>query len=211
MARPNAKKSRTAISTLAGRSVQPMTALVDEADKQEKFLSAYAECGLLMPSLLESGVTETRYGKWMREDETFVSLFKVARAAWADKIRAQINLVALEGAPEPVVYKGQIQYVRDEDGELVYDKRGHKIPVTVPKRDNRVLLRLAEANLDEFAKGRHGGDHAAKPTGAGPANINIHFITAEDGRPAEIKVEGKRLPDASPLMDVPPEDLSFLD
>ena len=200
-----ARNTRTAVATLAGRSVQPMTALVDEADKQEKFLDAYAECGLLIPALKKSGVTETRYGKWMRTDETFVGLFKVARAAWGDKIRERINQVALKGVPEPVVYKGQIQYVRDEDGEFVYDKRGHKIPVTVPKYDNRVLLRLAEANLDEFAKGRHGGDHTAKSTSVGPANININFIPAENGRPVEVKV------DATPLMDVPPEDLSFLD
>ena len=207
MARPTQRsKQRNAITVLAGRSVQPLTALVDEADKQEKFLDAYAECGTMMQALQKSGVTETRFNTWMQSDETFVQLFNTARAAWGDKIRARIHQVALEGVPEPIVYKGQIQYLRDDDGEFILDARGRRQPVTVPKYDNRVLLRLAEANLDEFAKGKHGGDHAARPAGGGgPANIQINFIAAEDGRPAEVKV------DASPLMDVPPEDLSFLD
>ena len=202
MARPTQRsKQRNAITVLAGRSVQPLTALVDEADKQEKFLDAYAECGTMMQALQKSGVTETRFNTWMQSDETFVQLFNTARAAWGDKIRARIHQVALEGVPEPIVYKGQIQYLRDDDGEFILDARGRRQPVTVPKYDNRVLLRLAEANLDEFAKGKHGGDHAARPAGgSGPANIQINFIAAEDGRPAEVK-----------LMDVPPEDLSFLD
>ena len=184
-----------AVATLAGRGLgtdgrRVMTRLVDEADKQERFLTAYAEKGIMLPALRESNVMETDFHRWMTQDETFVELFQSARRAWADRVRDWINRAAMEGIPEPVFYKGQKQYERDPDtGELLRDAQGHKVPVTVNKRDNKVLLRLAEANLDEFAKGRHGGDHVSgKGRTSGGVNLNINFIPAQDGRVAPIDV-----------------------
>ena len=176
------QKRNLAVAELSGRAVErPRTEIVDQGYKQELFLMAYAKHGILTESLRASGTKEGDYHRWMTQDEVFAGLFQEARRAWGDKIREWVNNVAMDGVPEPVVYKGQIQYERDPDtGEIVYDVRGQKVPVMVPKRDNRVLLRLAEANLDEFAKGRAGGDHSKGPKAA--PTINITFKPVEDGR-----------------------------
>ena len=179
-----------AVATLAGRGVdRPMTRLVEEATKQESFLTAYAEKGILTDALRAGGVMESDFNRWMTQDEVFVDNFQSARRCWADHVRGWVNAAAMEGIPEPVIYKGQVQYQRDPDtGEFILDARGHRIPVTVNKRDNRVLMKLAEANLDEFARGRQGGDHTSKKGISGGVNLNISFVPAKDGRPAPIDV-----------------------
>ena len=187
------RQQTKAVATLAGRAVSPRSRLVDEIDKQERFLTAYAEHGILTKALRASEITSADFNRWMTQDEVFATeMFQDARRAWADRIRGWVNEAAMEGIPEPVVYKGQIQYERDPDtGEIVRDARNRRVPVTVNKRDNRVLLRLAEANLDEFAKGRQGGDHTSRKGVAGGRNVHINFIPADGGRPAPMDVSAE--------------------
>ena len=97
-------------------------------------------------------------------------------------IRDRIHQVALQGVLEPIVYKGQIQYERDDEGEFVLDEHGEQIPVTVAKYDNRVLMRLAEANLDEYAKGQHGGRRSGNDPKTS-VNIQVNYPQVGDGPP----------------------------
>ena len=188
-----------AISTHAGRSVRrPSTALVDEADKQERFLAAFARCGILTKALQKSGVEEHRYGKWMTCDEVFAEQYQNARRAWGDKIREMIHQVSFEGVPEPLVHKGEIMYKMDEVGNPLLDTRGRKIPVTVNKRDNRVLMELARANLDEYKRDRGG---SSKAIFKAPVKIHVNAVKPGEGEP----------PPSVEIIDVVPEPVENLD
>jgi len=134
---------------------------------------------------LQAGVNYSTGKKWRKEDEEFAKALAMADDERRDHLREEAQRRAVEGWEKPVLYKGEMVYHRDPvTKELLLDDDFNPIPLTEKVISDRILERVLEANVPEYARkssvelsGPNGGDI--------PTSVTIKFIKSDgEGNPA---------------------------
>lgn len=154
----------------------------DRAAKKAAIVAAYQKA----PSFSEAAricrvpVKTALY--WKHNDEDFQTSLEEARDVYRDTLREEADRRA-KGFRRPVLYKGQLQYVRDpETGEVIFDPlTGEAIVLTEIVYSDQVLLKMMEAEVPEY-KRKGGGVGIEVPGGDGkaPTKIVINFQDPPD-------------------------------
>jgi hypothetical protein len=147
--------------------------LVVECYKTEPSLSAAARA---------AGVLPVTARQWKLFDPEFAEKLSDAREEYRDRLRELAEQRAT-GFMRPVMYKGEVQYVRNPvDGTLVLDENFEPIVQMEMVHSDRILERLMEANLPEFKGGRGVGVGVTLPgaEGAAPTKIEVNFVSPPD-------------------------------
>ena len=121
----------------------------------QPFLAEYAKRGVIIQACKAGPVHRDTVQEYRKQDPEFARAFVLAKEAYRDRIRSTIRRRAIEGWKEPVY--GRMDTV--QDGKVITQT---VIVGYIRKHDNRVLLRMAETELEEYA------------TTAGGAKININ-------------------------------------
>lgn len=120
------------------------------SEEQFTFLKAFEEYGHDGAAASSAGIYLSEVLKWKMEDE-FVTAYENSRAQFAGSLFKEAITRARDGYEEPLIYKGQIQYMRDQEtGELLLDDNLMPIPATIVKKSERMLALALKAHIDEY-------------------------------------------------------------
>ena len=82
--------------------------------RQDDFLAAYANAGVIAYAAQVTGIDRTTHHVWLREDPTYRSRFEAAQYDAADKLKFDACCRALQGDEVPVFHQGKQVGVRRE-------------------------------------------------------------------------------------------------
>jgi hypothetical protein len=165
---------------------------------ERKFLEALALTGNVSAAARLAGIHRDTAYATVKADPGFAARYRAALEAAADGLRAEARRRAVEGVSEPVVYDGELVWVwvdsegrsleasggdapTDADGKPVEGAR--RVPLTVMRHSDSLLIRLLRAHCPEFAD---------KPTvglvgaGGGPVEARHEPAAPEPDRIAAI-------------------------
>ena len=144
---------------------------------QEKFLLAFEEFGHDGAAASIVGVTTTLVGIWKRE-EHFNLIYNDAFLKFSGSLVKEALVRGRDGYQSPIVYKGELQYLKDELGELLLDDDLRPIPATIIKKSDRLLQMALRANIKEYQP-----NSSIELTGVDGQpisnNITVEFIKSE--------------------------------
>jgi hypothetical protein len=103
-------------------------------ERQERFLNALGETGIVSAAVEIAGVSRTRVYELRKRDASFAAGWEEAEERAADALEAEARRRAVEGTQEPLVSAGRI--VRDDDGQ----------PIAVRRYSDNLLLALLKAH-----------------------------------------------------------------
>jgi len=83
-------------------------------ERQERFLTALAETGIVSVAAKIAGTSRTRVYELRNRDEAFTAAWEDAEERAADALEADAWRRAVDGVPEPLVSAGKV--VRDDEG-----------------------------------------------------------------------------------------------
>jgi hypothetical protein len=156
------------------------------AKKQERFLKALGEHGVVKAACKYAGISRQTYKNWRDHDEAFQSQLPDVYEERNDTLEYAAYEQAVIGVFEPLVSMGQPVYelipVLDKNGDPVLDRKGK------PKTERKMLTRrvlapsllqtLLKAHLPEKYKDRSSVDlHANVST---PADRNQMLATMNE-------------------------------
>ena len=132
---------------------KPSVAMLNSIDKKKRYLSALSQVGTISKACEMAGMTPTLYYYWVDAkychgkyyDEAFVDQCAIAKAAWRDVVRDEINRRAIEGVLKPVF------------GSLGAGQGAGKIG-EVREFSDRLMEVLAKMNLPEAKEPKEGGN-----------------------------------------------------
>jgi hypothetical protein len=75
---------------------------VQHSLKKERFLEAFAKCGIITVAAEAAGCNRLTHYKWLKEDPEYPARFADAKEAAADRIDAEIVRRGVQGVEEPV-------------------------------------------------------------------------------------------------------------
>lgn len=138
--------------------------------KQKRLLEAYAQLGTITHAAESAGVDRAMHYRWIDTDDQYGKEFQAASDRFVDLVRNAVRHRAIDGWTEPIVYKGEIQYVE------MLDKSGRpvRMPVTVLKFSDRLLELLAKGKVPELKD--------KLELGAGGSIAEIIARSYEDGK-----------------------------
>jgi hypothetical protein len=90
-------------------------------ERQERFLNALGETGIVSAAVEIAGVSRTRVYELRKRDAGFAAGWEEAEERAADALEAEARRRAVEGTQEPLVSAGRI--VRDDDGNPIATRR----------------------------------------------------------------------------------------
>lgn len=163
--------------------------------QKRAFLIAFAGIGIIADACKAAGVTRADLKRWKKDDPQFLTAYLEAEEDAADNLEKEAHRRAVKGWHEPVLYKGEMTYVRDpHTGEFELDDELNLIPVTVLKKSDRMLERMLEARHVKYArKGPGTGTGVDSNAEAPPTKIIVRFTKppnwdegvewGEDGKP----------------------------
>ncbi|QNN99826.1 hypothetical protein P67b_00067 [Ruegeria phage Tedan] len=173
--------------------------------------AAVAEAMAYSPSLSAAAriaqVPVDQVYKWKARYHLFRRALELMKPLYADKLRDTIHERGVLGYQKPVIYKGELQFQRDpKTGELMLDDDFEPIPLMETIVSDRLLERMADANLPEYANGRKGGVNVALGVeggegGAGGVKLEVNFVEPPDWDTVEWDDETGR-----PMLDVTPDE-----
>ena len=150
---------------------------------QERFLELFIKLGHQGSVCSEMGISYGTVQNWKR-DEDFLLLHVAAKEEFDGSLHAEIIKRARDGYEEPLIYKGQVQYLRDPTtGEVLLDDGLLPTVATVTRRSDRLLAMAAKANIESY-----------KPT-------STVEITGPDGKPIQNHIQVEFV---TPLTITPP-------
>ena len=114
---------------------------------QDKFLVAYAECGVVKYACLAAGVTRQTFYNWRDHDQEFQKRFPDIKSDAIDTLEYAAYVQAVLGVEEPVVSAGKLIY--NDDGT----------PRMIRKHSPQILITLLKANLPEKYKDKQQVEH----------------------------------------------------
>lgn len=162
-----------------GDSFPALEALREEDPRKAAVAEAYATSPTLASAARIAGVNAPTVYGWKKSCEKFQSALEEVRPIYGDTIREVIHQRAFEGYEKPVIYKGQLIWRRDPlTGDLELDDDFMPIPLTERVVSDRMLERLAGANLPEYAQ-----------TSGSSAKVNVGLNAGGDGTNIEAGVE----------------------
>lgn len=101
--------------------------------KQNVFLKAYAQSGIIGEAARLAKIGRRTHYHWLADPEYQV-LFNEATEAAADRLEAELIDRVYKGTPEILTWQGEVQYQRDEHGNLT-DK-----PLMVRRKNDTLLI-----------------------------------------------------------------------
>ena len=117
---------------------------------QEAFLQALLEYGHDGAAAMAAGISVAAVSNWKREDE-FNERYNDAFVKFSGSLVREAITRGRDGYQEPIVYKGEVQYIRDsETGELMLDDALMPIPATITKKSDGLLKMALRANIKEY-------------------------------------------------------------
>lgn len=111
------------------------------ARKQQKFLQAYREVGIIKYACKVAGVSRATFYDWRDHDPEFAAQISGAKEDACDTLEYAAYAQAVLGVEEPVVSMGQPVFYKGK-------------PLTVRKYSPSVLITLLKANMPEKYKDR---------------------------------------------------------
>lgn len=128
------------------------TRIPDEGERrQERFLAAYAEWGVVLRGLQAAGVDRATFNRWMAEDADFAALFAFAQEDYTDNLQARCH--ELTQTSERVA-----MFMLKHNRPQVY---GDRIEVLRPAEKH--VTSMDDAELEAIIKSaRSGGKNAKK-------------------------------------------------
>jgi len=116
-------------------------------DRQERFLKALADTGIVSVAVEIAGTSRTRVYELRKRDTTFAAAWDEAEEQAADALEAEAWRRAVVGVHEPLVSSGKV--VRDDDGQ----------PLAIRRYSDNLLLALLKARRPEKFKDRAVVEH----------------------------------------------------
>lgn len=147
-------------------------------EKQQIFLDAYGECGVIKYACRVAQINRSTVRYWLEHDKDFKDVFPDSKEDACDTLEFAAYTQAVEGTEEPAVSMGKLVYeeelVLDENGEQVYDSKGRPVTrrgnlVTIKKYSPQLLITLLKANMPEKYRERTQVEHSGP--GGGPIQI----------------------------------------
>lgn len=110
------------------------------AARRMKFLSAYAECGVIGPACDVAGVDRSTYKRWRKSDAGFSDACDDAFQSAVDAAELELRTRAVGGVEEVVLYRGEPVFRRDpHTGQVLLDDDFDPIPFTIHRKSDRLL------------------------------------------------------------------------
>jgi hypothetical protein len=116
-------------------------------ERQERFLKALAETGIVTAAVEIAGTSRTRVYELRKRDAGFAAGWEEAEERAADALEAEAWRRAVEGVPEPLVSGGKV--VRDDDGQ----------PLAIRRYSDTLMIALLKARRPERFKDRAVVEH----------------------------------------------------
>jgi hypothetical protein len=116
-------------------------------ERQERFLRALAEAGIVTVAVEVAGTSRTRVYELRKRDTAFAEAWDEAEEQAADALEAEAWRRAVDGVPEPLVSAGKV--VHDDDGQ----------PLAIRRYSDNLLLALLKARRPEKFKDRAVVEH----------------------------------------------------
>lgn len=142
------------------------------ATKQRAFLAAYAESASITKAAKAAKVDRGAHYDWLETDPTYPPRFKAACDQFGDNTVAEMKRRAMDGWNEPVIYHGELCYVarqkkkKGEDGAVEIVTERTTTPLTILKKSDRLLEKLAGAFKPELFRERVSAELTGKDGGA---------------------------------------------
>lgn len=116
--------------------------------KQQVFLDAYAECGVIKYAAQVAGVNRATVRWWREHDKEFQAAFPDAKEDAIESLEIAAYQQAVEGAEEYVVSGGKVMF--GSDGKPLMNRR----------YSPQLLIALLKANLPEKYKDKREVEHS---------------------------------------------------
>jgi hypothetical protein len=116
-------------------------------ERQEQFLKALADVGIVRSAVEIAGTSRTRVYELRKRDTSFASAWDEAEEQAADALEAEAWRRAVEGVPEPLVSSGKV--VRGDDGQAL----------AIRRYSDTLMLALLKARRPERFKDRAVVEH----------------------------------------------------
>jgi hypothetical protein len=101
--------------------------------RQERFLKALADTGIVTTAVAAAGTSRTRVYELRKKDTAFAAAWDEAEEIATDRLEDEARRRAIEGIAEPLVSAGKL--IRDDDGQ----------PIMVKRYSDNLLLALLKA------------------------------------------------------------------
>ena len=116
-------------------------------ERQERFLKALAETGIVSAAVEIAATSRTRVYELRKHDPAFAAGWEEAEERAADALEAEAWRRAVAGVPEPLVSGGKV--VRDDDGQ----------PIAIRRYSDALMIALLKARRPERFKDRAVVEH----------------------------------------------------
>ena len=116
-------------------------------ERQERFLKALAETGIVSAAVEMAGTSRTRVYELRKHDAGFAAAWEEADERAADALEAEAWRRAVDGVQEPLVRGGKV--VRDDDGQ----------PIAIRRYSDALMIALLKARRPERFKDRAVVEH----------------------------------------------------
>ena len=116
-------------------------------ERQERFLRALAETGIVSAAVEIAGTSRTRVYELRKRNPGFAAAWGEAEERAADALEAEAWRRAVAGVPEPIVSAGKV--VRDDDGR----------PIAIRRYSDALMIALLKARRPERFKDRAVVEH----------------------------------------------------
>lgn len=166
--------------------------------KRELFLDMLAETGNVTKACASADIGHTTVYQWRKDDPEFAEQWDRALDIAADILELEARRRAVDGVDEPLTHNGQITYqytealdangniMRHSDGtpimRPILDANGNKIPVTVKKYSDTLLIFLLKGNKPEKFRERAEVRHQGQLTVEKVSAMSTDDIAAELAR-----------------------------
>lgn len=172
-----------------------MRAKASTEAQQSAFFRALSQVGVVAEAARVAGLTYGQAYHLKTSDADSALDWEEAMQEFIDTAELELNRRAIEGVPEPVVYKGALcyhhEFLIDEHGVPYIDKDGEPIlksrkVLTIPRKSDMLLKFLLEGRRKEvFA-------HRTEITGADGAPLQFSDEHAMAARAAQLMAIAKQ-------------------
>jgi hypothetical protein len=116
-------------------------------ERQERFLKALADTGIVSVAVEIAGTSRTRVYELRKHNPGFAAAWEDAEERAADALEGEAWRRAVAGVPEPIVSAGKI--VRDDDGQ----------PIAIRRYSDALMIALLKARRPDKFKDRAVVEH----------------------------------------------------
>jgi hypothetical protein len=116
----------------------------------KKFLVELSKTGIVGIACKKSRIARSSYNRKIKKDLKFKQECDDAIESAIDEVELELRRRAIHGTAVQTLHNGQVVYSRDENGELLYDEKGHPIPFTTVKHSDPLMRFYMEKNRSKY-------------------------------------------------------------